>query len=330
MEIKRRDFLKTVAGGAALALAQPAMALAREKARLPDAAGILYDATLCIGCKACMVGCRKANNLPVEMTGSQNLWDNPMDLSAKTFNIIKKYKNGTGQFKDREINGFSFIKRHCMHCVDAACVSACPATAMTKDAKTGIVSYDKDACIGCRYCQVACPFNIPKFEWDNPFPKITKCQLCDHLLAKDQLPGCCNVCPTGASLFGPVTALLEDAKRRQKMQPGLYYDFSVASTTSGRTQYQPAARYVPRIYGESEVGGTQVLMLAGVPFSKLGLPVLPSTSYVAIAENIQHTLYKGMILPVVAFGGLAFLVKRSGKKKEMDLPAESGPDIETD
>jgi len=117
-------------------------------------------------------------------------------------------------------------------------------------------------------------------------------------------------------LFGPVAALLEDAKRRQKMQPGKYYDFSVASTTSGRTQYQPAARYVPRIYGESEVGGTQVLMLAGVPFSKLGLPVLPSGSYVAMAENIQHTLYKGMILPIVAFGGLAFLVKRSEKNKE--------------
>ena len=100
------------------------------------------------------------------------------------------------------------------------------------------------------------------------------------------------------------------------MQPGKYYDFSVASTTSGRTQYQPAARYVPRIYGENEVGGTQVLMLAGVPFSQLGLPVLPSGSYVAMAENIQHTLYKGMILPIVAFGGLVFLVKRSGKNKE--------------
>jgi len=117
MEIKRRDFLKGIAGGAALALAQPALALAREKSRLPGAVGILYDATLCIGCKACMVGCRKANNLQPEMVGSQNLWDNPIDLSARTLNIIKKYENGTGEYKDRETNGFSFIKRHCMHCV---------------------------------------------------------------------------------------------------------------------------------------------------------------------------------------------------------------------
>ncbi len=316
MEIKRRDFLKGIAGAAALTLAQPALALAREKSRLPDAAGILYDATLCIGCKACMVGCRKANDLPAETIGPQKLWDNPMDLSARTFNIIKKYENGTGAYKDREINGFSFIKRHCMHCVDPACVSACPATAMTKDPKTGIVSYNKKACIGCRYCQVACPFNIPKFEWDNPFPQIAKCQLCSHLVAKGRVPGCCDVCPTGASLYGPVAALLEESKRRHKMKPGDYYNFPVSSTTSGLVQYQKSAQYIPHIYGENEVGGTQVIMLAGVPFDKLGLPDLPEKSYVAMAENIQHTLYKGMILPIVALGGLIFLVKKREGTKE--------------
>ena len=316
MEIKRRDFLKGVAGAAALALARPTLALAREKTRLPDAVGILYDATLCIGCKTCMVGCRKANDLTPEMQGVQNLWDNPIDLSAGTLNIIKKYENGTGQDKDREIDGYSFVKRHCMHCVDPACVSACPATAMTKDKKTGIVSYDKDACIGCRYCQVACPFNIPKFEWDNPFPKIVKCQLCNHLVEKGELPGCCSSCPTGASLFGSFTGLLGEAKRRKNMAPGKYYDFPLSSLESGRTQYKPAADYTPALYGENEVGGTQVLMLSGVPFDRLGLPDLPSESYVALSENIQHTLYQGMILPIVALGGLIFLVKKRGDKGE--------------
>ncbi len=316
MEVKRRDFLKGIAGAAALTLAQPVLALAREKSRLPDAVGILYDATLCIGCKACMVGCRKTNDLPAETIGPQKLWDNPVDLSSKTLNIIKKYKDGTGTFKDREINGYSFIKRHCMHCVDPACVSACPASALTKDPKTGIVSYNKEACIGCRYCQVACPFNIPKFEWDDPFPQIVKCQLCSHLVAKDQVPGCCDVCPTGASLFGPTAALLEDAKHRKKMQPGKYYDFPITTIGSGKTQYQKAAQYIPHIYGENEVGGTQVIMLAGVPFGKLGLPDLPAGSYVAMAENIQHTVYKGMILPIVAFGGLIFLVKKREGAKE--------------
>lgn len=316
MEIKRRDFLKTIAGGTAVVLAGPTLASAREKPRLSNALGILYDATLCIGCKTCMVGCKNANDMPVETTGGRDYWENPMDLSSKTLNIIKKYQSGTGQFKDQEKDGYSFVKRHCMHCVDPACASACPASALTKNSETGIVSYNKDACIGCRYCQVACPFNIPKFEWDEPFPKIVKCQLCNHLTAKGDIPACCDICPTGASLYGSVNALLAEAKRRQGMVPGKYYEFPVSSLSSGNVQVHKAAPYVPEIYGETEVGGTQVLMLAGVNFNKLGLPDLPDRSYVALAENIQHTLYQWMILPVVAFGGLAYLVKRSEKDKE--------------
>jgi hypothetical protein len=100
------------------------------------------------------------------------------------------------------------------------------------------------------------------------------------------------------------------------MTPEKYYDFPVSSMTSGDVQVQKAAQYIPQIYGEVEVGGTQVLMLAGVNFSKLGLPDLPARSYVAMAENIQHTLYQWMILPIVAFGGLAYLVKRTEKNKE--------------
>jgi len=316
MKIKRRDFLKGLAGSAVLAMAPPAMAASSEKNRLPDALGILYDSTLCVGCQVCMVACKRANNMPIEFSGAQRQWDNPVDLSSKTLNIIKEYENGTPKTKDREIDGYAFIKRHCMHCVDPACVSACPATALTKNTKTGIVTYNKDACIGCRYCQVACPFDIPKFEWDNPFPKIVKCQLCNHLLAKGQIPACCGSCPTGASLFGPVKDLLIEAERRQNMTPGKYYEFAESDISSPKKQVHKANKYIPNIYGKNDGGGTQVLMLAGVPFNKLGLPMLPDRSYTAIAENIQHTLYRGMILPIVAFGGLIFLVKRTEKKKK--------------
>ena len=316
MEIKRRDFLKGLAGSAVLAMASPAMAVSSEKSRLPDALGILYDSTLCVGCQVCMVACKRANNMPIEFSGPQQQWDNPVDLSSKTLNIIKVYENGTHKIKDREVDGYAFIKRHCMHCVDPACVSACPASAMTKDAKTGVVSYNKNACIGCRYCQVACPFDIPKFEWDNPFPKIVKCQLCDHLLVKGQISACCSACPTGASLFGPVKDLAIEAERRQNMTPGKYYEFPVADISSNEIQVHKAQKYIPKVYGKNDGGGTQVLMLAGVPFNKLGLPMLPDRSYTAIAENIQHTLYKGMILPIVAFGGLIYLVKRTDKNKK--------------
>jgi Fe-S-cluster-containing dehydrogenase component len=315
MDIKRRDFLKGLAGSAVLAMASPAMAVSSKESRLPDALGILYDSTLCVGCQVCMVACKKANDMPLEFHGNQKRWDNPVDLSAKTLNIIKAYENGIPKSKDREIDGYAFVKRQCMHCVDPACVSACPASAMTKDAKTGIVSYNKDACIGCRYCQVACQFNIPKFEWDNPFPKIVKCQLCSHLLAKGRIPACSNECPTGASLFGPVKDLLKEAEQRQTMMTGKYYEFPVSDISSTKKQVHKAKKYFPKIYGKTDGGGTQVLMLSGVPFNKLGLPMLPDRSYTAIAENIQHTLYKGMILPIIAFGGLIFLVKRSEKNK---------------
>ena len=316
MEIKRRDFLKGLASGAVLTMAPPALAGPPKKSRLPDALGILYDSTLCVGCQVCMVACKKANTMPVEHSGSEKLWDNPIDLSAKTLNIIKRYENGNGKYKNQETNVYSFIKQQCMHCVDPSCASACPASALTKDRKTGIVTYNKDACIGCRYCEIACPFNIPKFQWQEPFPQIVKCQLCNHLLVKGEIAACCSECPTGASLFGPVKDLLKEAKRRQKMEPGKYYDFPVSSITLGKTQTHKAAKYFPHIYGETEAGGTQALLLAGVSFNKLGMPKLPDRSYTALAENIQHTLYKGMILPIVALGGLIFLVKRTEKKEE--------------
>ena len=317
MKIKRRDFLKGAAGcGALAAVGQPAFAEAKTKERLAGALGFLYDSTLCIGCQACMVGCKKANNMPVESSDLLPIWEHPRDLSAKTLNIIKKYESGTGKNKDQDTDGFAYVKRQCMHCVDPGCVSACPVSAMRKNPDTGVVTYNKDACIGCRYCQVACPFTIPKFQWDSAFPQIVKCQMCSHLLAKGDIPGCCSACPTGATVFGRASDLLAEAQRRRQMEPGQYYDYPVSSLDSGKTFSQKAPNYVPKIYGESEVGGTQVLMLAGVPFGKLGMPDLPDKSYASTAENIQHTLYKGMIAPIVVLAGLYFFVNRSQNDKD--------------
>ncbi|HSR37081.1 MAG TPA: 4Fe-4S dicluster domain-containing protein, partial [Desulfurivibrionaceae bacterium] len=162
MKIERRDFLKGVLGGGLLlaADATPAAGRAPGKELPPNAVGILYDATLCVCCQVCVGACKQANNMPVEHTaGTDPLWDNPRDLSSSTLNIIKKYGSGDYPVKDTA-EGYSFVKRHCMHCLDPACVSACPASALLKNPDTGIVAYDKKACIGCRYCQIACPFNI--------------------------------------------------------------------------------------------------------------------------------------------------------------------------
>jgi Fe-S-cluster-containing dehydrogenase component len=90
------------------------------------------------------------------------------------------YRNGTMETKDQEANGFAFMKTSCMHCGDPSCVSACPVSAMTKDPETGVVGYNPDKCIGCRYCVAACPFGIPKYQYDSPTGRIGKCELCRH------------------------------------------------------------------------------------------------------------------------------------------------------
>lgn len=318
MDIKRRDFLKIAAGGGLL-LAAGEPAFAREVKKLPpNAVGILYDATVCIGCKACQVSCKQYNDMPSEHTAPEAIWDDPIDLSAKTLNIIKAYKEGTGENKDAETNGYSFIKRHCMHCIDPSCVSACPVTALKKDPDNGVVIYSKDACIGCRYCQVACPYNIPKFEYDKAIPQIRKCQLCNHRFKDNKFSACCEVCPTGASIFGKVTDLLAEAKKRLTLKPGEYYHYPVAHIKSNERSYRPVSRYQSYVYGEKDGGGTQYLMLAGIPFKKLGLPELSDKPDAAFSEGIQHTLYKGMIAPGAVLAGLLFAAYKSTRGRNDD------------
>lgn len=323
MKLKRRDFLKATGSGLLMAAAGPATALARseKKALAPDAVGILYDSTLCIGCQACMVGCKSANKMPLETDDPFRRWDNPQDLSASTLNIIKRFNNVSGDSADQDHSGYAFVKRQCMHCVDPACVSACPVSALRKDSANGIVSYDKNACIGCRYCQIACPFDIPKFQWTSTSPEIIKCQLCSHLIKEGKVPGCCSSCPTGASLFGPVATLIDEAKRRLRLDPGSYADFplnEMKPEKSAITSSRQVGHYVEHIYGENEVGGTQVLLLAGVPFTNLGLPELPDEGFVRLADGIQYAIYKGMAYPIMLLGALVYMIRKgdNGDKKE--------------
>lgn len=256
-----------------------------------------------------MSACKEYNNLPPDFSSPDSVWDNPSDLSAKTYNIIKLYRNGSGEMKDRTVNGFSFIRRFCMHCVDPSCVSACPVSALTKDNITGVVRYNKSVCIGCRYCQVACPYNIPKFQWDEAFPEIKKCELCDHRMAQGGYAACCEFCPNGASIFGDVQDLLKEAQRRLALKPGSEAVFPVHRVDNDDTRVVTVTPYLPYIYGAHDGGGTQVLMLANVPFTQLGLPDLPAESGASQSETLLHTLYKGMIAPYVALGALFYVIR---------------------
>jgi len=299
MTMNRRTLLKGAAAagaGAAVSVAPRAEASSTRPAPPPDAVGMLYDATRCIGCQACVTACKTANNLP----GNRN--DPPDDLNGYTKNIIKLYE-GDGER--------SYMKQQCMHCIDPGCVNACMIGAFKKR-EFGIVTWDKDRCIGCRYCQVACPYTIPKFQWDTPVPEIVKCELCNHMIVDPEtgglkegvLPGCCQACPKEAIIFGTYEELLADARQRIADHPERYY---------------PAGD--PQIFGDTEGGGTQVLYLADVSFEKLGLPELGDEGVGVLARNIQHGIYKGFIAPVALYGILGAVIwrnRRAAKKGGSD------------
>jgi Fe-S-cluster-containing dehydrogenase component len=267
----------------------------------PEALGLLYDSTRCVGCGACEAACKESNELP---------WDGePRELDCTTKNVVK-----TRHLRRPSAAGAAtaFVKRQCMHCVDPSCVSACMLGALHKlghskrvagePQGTGIVVWDPDLCLGCRYCQIACAFSIPKFEWQATNPRIVKCELCRHRADPAQdgpravaNPACAEVCPAEAVMFGRRADLLAEAWRRISAEP---------------------ERYAPQVYGESDGGGTQVLYLAGagVSFQDLGLPELPSQSPASLSETVSHAPYLHGLTPIALYAAAAAIMVRNRQR----------------
>lgn len=314
--MNRRDFLRASLGGAAAALSSGHAAARPNLEPAPEAVGMLFDSTLCVGCKACVSACKRVNELPPTVLDGDVQYDSAKDLSHQTYNVIKVYTNGQPVTKDAVVDGFAFEKRSCMHCVDPGCVSVCPVTALTKHPRTGIVSYDRDACIGCRTCMTGCPYNVPQFDYGNPFGELHKCQFCNQKgverIDRGLMTGCAEACPTGATLFGSRSALLEEAKRRMALKPGDTYNYPRGDVRQPASFHEKAVPvYQQHVWGEHEAGGTNVMHVSAIPFDRLGMPPLGERSHVSISETVQHTLYSYMALPAVVLGGLTWLVKRN-------------------
>lgn len=238
--------------------------------------GLLIDMTRCVGCRGCQVACKQWNGLPGEATQFRAARTNPPDLTANTWSLVS--------FREVAVSdsrvAWRFVKRQCMHCEEPACVSVCLVAALRKTAE-GPVIYDSKRCIGCRYCMTACPFNVPRYQWESATPLIGKCTMCADRLAAGEQPACAKTCVTGAIKFGQRDALLAEAHQRIAARPD---------------------RYVDHVFGEHEVGGTAMLYLSDVAFASLGFPVglplypLPQQTWMVMSKA-----------PVIA-GGMAAIM----------------------
>jgi formate dehydrogenase beta subunit len=285
MGLSRRGFFKFMGiAGATAAVPAPSVGAWQSKAPA-DPYGCLVDLTRCIGCRKCEQACQTVNGLPEPAQSFDDLTilDRKRRPDEKSFTVVNRYYSGKIDERDQLIP--TFVKLQCMHCQDPACASACIVGALSKK-ENGAVHYDVGKCIGCRYCMVACPFEIPAYEYHDPItPRVMKCTFCyERVAVENKLPGCAEICPVEAITFGRRSTLIGLARDRIEKNPG---------------------RYIDHVYGENEVGGTSWMYVSGVPFEKLGFTALPEKPMPQLAETIQHSLFSYLWSPIVLFGMLS-------------------------
>ncbi len=248
MTLTRRRFLGWMsAAGASTLLGSSANAASSASFKgFPGSFAVLHDITLCVGCRVCEAACNKVNELPLPDKPFKDLTvlNEKRRTNAKAFTVVNRFEN------EQNPKNPVFAKKQCNHCLEPACASACFVKAFQKTPE-GSVVYDHTVCVGCRYCMIACPFNIPAYEYDNPLtPRIMKCTFCHPRILQGLVPGCVEACPKEALSFGKRKDILSLARERIRKNP---------------------ERYIDHIYGETEMGGTSWLYIAGNSFKQAGM-----------------------------------------------------------
>jgi formate dehydrogenase iron-sulfur subunit len=277
MKLGRRRFFKIAAVTAGAAGASAASASTAAAGAADDGPAVLVDTTLCVGCRACEAACSETNHLPPPAEGDA-VMDGPRETGTDVFTVVNRAEKSPGVLR--------YAKRQCLHCLAPGCASACPVKAMQK-LPSGPVVYDASRCMGCRYCMIACPFEIPKYEYGSLMPRVRKCGFCADRQAAGLKPACTEVCPSGALTFGRRRELLDAAKARIYANPD---------------------KYVHHVYGEHEAGGTSWLYISDVPFEKLalrtGVPERPIPQLVQgalSAPPFVMTLWPPLLMGIYVF-----------------------------
>lgn len=269
MAINRRIFFKTL-GVTGVTLATGTRLGADVPEDGTEFQGLLYDSYRCIGCRLCELVCAETHNLPVP---KGKLKAGILRKNSETQRtVINKFATSKGDVP---------VKKQCMHCNEPACAAACLTQAMHKT-KEGPVIWRSEKCMGCRFCMVSCPFDIPKFEYHSANPKIQKCDMCYDRITKGGIPACAEACGD-ALLFGPRSLLIAEARRRIAENP---------------------KDYVDQIYGEYVAGGTGFLHIGPVPFKELGMNTeLQNSSYPALTKGFLYSVPAVFVLlPTVLLG----------------------------
>ncbi|MBU1022972.1 4Fe-4S dicluster domain-containing protein [bacterium] len=280
----RRDFFKTLAvtTGAILVTPQIAHAGTHQKEIKDSWMGCLVDLTLCNGCRKCEWACAKANERnfnPLETYEDKTVFKDYRRFTNHEYTVVNRIKN---------VGGYGttvYVKSQCFQCNDPACVSACLVGAFSKE-DNGTVLYDPWKCMGCRYCMVACPFQIPTYEYFNALtPQVRKCTFCHHKISEEGgVTACAKECPVEAITYHNRKDLIRIAKNKIRRYP---------------------TKYINHIYGETEVGGTSWLYISGVPFEQLGFPTLTDQPMPSFTEPIQHGIFNHFIPQIALFAFLA-------------------------